>query len=577
MKRFLHALCAALLCLLVACPQPAPIQPGFTIRLEPPVLKLRVTEVAMVKVLVNRSGGFSGAITASLGGENTGLNSVPVEIAANEGTLSLTVTDAATIGTSFPVVIASSGPSSKRETLTLRVTKPVAQITQVTLADNGGSRQVRQGTENLKLEVQGGNLERITAFKLGDLTLSALPGRTASRLELQTLVPHGAAPGERDLVLTASGGETVFAAALRVTPITAGSQGNDATGAGTPDRPFRSMTHALSVARSGDTVRLLNGQYDAANGERWPIAAAGLVRANVPSGVQVHGESAAGVVLSGSGQSRSNLELGLAFSDGGGAKTLTVRGFGAGVTVYAGAVTLEGVLAVANVVGFYAESGATTARRLEIDANEYGVALGGTARLDLLGGSSHDNTGFGIGVLGQDGVTLNLSDFEVFGNPIGLLVSGQSQVRLERVNIRDNRQDGLSASGGVTLQITDSQLSGNADAGLRFGGERLTVRGTTIHDNKGSGAVIESDPQRVDFGTLLEPGNNAVFGNASTQIVDRRASRAALGNPETFTISATTLSERTLSPNLYPGNGQWPYLDAPYLTVVERNNLIRVY
>ena len=577
MKRFIHAICAALLCLLAACPQPATIQPGFTVRLEPPVLSLRVTEIGQVKVIVNRSGGFAGAVTVRLGAENTGLESAPVEITADEGTLSFTATDDATIGTSFPIVIASSGAVSKQETLTLRVSKAVAQATQVTLSNNGGSRQVRQGTGAVTLEVQGGNLERITAFTLGDLELRVAPGRTATRLELQTTVPHGAAPGARDLALKAAGGETVFPVALTVTPITSGPAGSDATGAGTPDRPFRSMTHALSVAQSGDTVRLLNGSYDAANGERWPIEAAGMVRANVPSGVQVHGESTAGVVLSGSGQSRSNVELGLAFSDGGGAKTLTVRGFGAGVVVYDGAVSLDEVLAVANVTGFNAQGGATTARGLETTANEYGLWLVGSARLDVLGGSSHDNTELGIGSLGQNSVTLNLADFEVFENPFGMLISGQSQVRLERVKIHSNRGDGLSATGAVTLHLVNTELFQNVNAGLRFGGERLTVRSTKIHDNKGSGAVIHSDPKRVDFGTLLEPGNNALYGNASTQIVDSRASRAALGEPDAFTISATTLNGRTLSPDLYPGNGRWPYLDAPFLSITERNNLIRVY
>jgi Protein of unknown function (DUF1565) len=576
MKRIIHAVCAALLCLLVAC-LPAPIQPGFTVRLEPPVLSLRVTEVGQVKVIVNRSGGFAGAVTVSLGGESAGLESAPVNIAANEGTLRFTATDAATIGTSFPVVNASSGLISKQETLTLRVSKPVAQATQVTVANNDGSHQVPQGAGAVTLEVQGGNLERITAFTLGDLELSVSPGRTATRLELRTTVPHGAAPGERDLVLTAAGGESIFPAALTVTAITSAPQGSDATGVGTPDRPFRSMTQALTVAQSGDTVRLLNGQYDAANGERWPLAAAGVINANVPSGVQVHGESTAGVVLSGSGRSRSNREVGLAFSDGGGAKTLTVRGFGGGVVVYDGAVNLEGIVATDSLNGFNAQGGVTTARMLEVSTNEIGAFVVGSARLDVLGGSSHDNTDAGIRVLGRAGVTLNLSDFEVFNNQSAMTASGLSQVRLERVKIHDHRDEGLSAAGAVTLRIVDSELFKNTDAGLRFGGEQLTVRGTKIHDNKGSGVVIDNDPQRVDFGTLLEPGNNAVYDNASTQLVDSRVLRPAVGNPETFTLSATTLNGRSLAPDLYPGNAKWPYLDAPYLSVLERNNLIRAY
>ncbi|MCC6558048.1 MAG: DUF1565 domain-containing protein, partial [Polyangiaceae bacterium] len=42
--------------------------------------------------------------------------------------------------------------------------------------------------------------------------------------------------------------------------------GDDA-GPGTEEQPLRTLKRALSIARSGDTVHLFPGTYDAASGE----------------------------------------------------------------------------------------------------------------------------------------------------------------------------------------------------------------------------------------------------------------------------------------------------------------------
>ena len=48
--------------------------------------------------------------------------------------------------------------------------------------------------------------------------------------------------------------------------------GDDLTGTGTSSEPFKTITHALDVASSGDTIRVEVGEpYDAANGEVFPI------------------------------------------------------------------------------------------------------------------------------------------------------------------------------------------------------------------------------------------------------------------------------------------------------------------
>lgn len=564
--------------LLAACSgSPAPPEKTFSIRLEPAVLSLRITETGSVKVIVSRSGGFAEAVTVTLGGENAGLEAAPLTINANEGTLSIRVTDAAKIGTSFPLVKATSGSISKSETLTLRVAKAVAEASKISVKDNAGSAQVRQGFGEVTLEVEGKNLERITAFKLGDLEVSLLPGGTSTRLELAAKVPHGANPGAKALVLSADGGDTTFPSALVVTAITSGPAGNDSTGAGTTDKPYRTLKKALSLTGPGDTVRLLNGTYSASSGETWPSFGA-TVTPNIPAAVKVEGESRDGVVLEGPGPASKT--VGLAFSDDSGAKTLTVRGFTAGFLVGSGNVTLEDVLASGNGLGLGVQGGSTKASRAEFKGNESGILHTGAAILELTGGSAHDNSNNGV-VIGEKALKLQAQDFEVFANTVGIFAGGQAGVTLERVRVHDNRDHGVRVGEQATLSLGASELYKNAQAGLWFAGKRLVVRGTTIRENEAFGLYVEGSPEDVDLGNFTEPGGNDLHGNGPNgtgdQILDVRSDRATLGDPESFTLSATKLNGTTPAADVYPGDGKWPYLNAPYFSILGTNNLIRVY
>lgn len=60
---------------------------------------------------------------------------------------------------------------------------------------------------------------------------------------------------------------------------------------GTAAKPFKTLTHALSVASSGQKVRLADGRYDADGGEVWPVT--------VPAGVLIEAAHAGGATLAG--------------------------------------------------------------------------------------------------------------------------------------------------------------------------------------------------------------------------------------------------------------------------------------
>lgn len=552
----LGPLAAPALLALAACSAAGnPPAPDFSISLQPAVLNLRLTENAAVRVLVNRSGGFAQPVTVSLAGDTGGLTVGPltVEGADSEGTLTVSAGEAAPTGTSFPVVRAAGGGLTRSETLTVRVAAAVARVNAVSVGGNAGSLEVRQGAGPITLEVSGGNLDRATRVALGDLAPEVIPGGTASRLTLRAVVPHGASLGPRDLVLTSAGGETRFPA-LVVTAITAGPAGNDAAGRGTTGRPYRSLRRAVSAAGSGDTVRLLDGTYGEASGEVWPrqtgFPPAVAPGANLPAGLRVQGESAAGTILQGAGGD----SVGLVLAGTGAASSLTLRGFGRGLLASEGSVTL---------------------RDVRTEGNADGILAYGTAVLDVRGGSSLNNAG--AGVRAAQKAAVSLSGFEAGGNAVGVLVEGEAALVASGLRARDNRADGLRATGRAAVELDRSEIFGNGRAGLFFGGARLRARGLLVRDNAESGAYVEGDPDLIDLGTFSEAGNNEFRGNGPNgngdQLLDARPDYTDSLGEVVFTVSATTLNGRRPSPDVYVGL----YLDAPYFSVLGRNNLVQFH
>jgi hypothetical protein len=566
--------------LLVACPDATKSVPTFTISLQPSVLNLRVTDAGSVKIVVNRSGGFAEAITVTLEGETTGLEVEPLTITEAEGTLNFRVTDAAKIGSSFPVVKALAGSISRSETLTLRIEKAVAKPTEITIKDNDGSRQVRQGFGDVVLEVTGSNFERVTSFSVGDLEASILQ-QTASRLELKVAVPHAASVGAKNLVLTTEGGNISAEGAVIVTPITAGPLGNDTTGVGTSDKPYRTLKQALSLTQTGDTVKLLNGVYNAASGEQWPsVGGGGLTPGpNIPTGIRVEGESLE-AILEGPGVSSSTIAL--AFAGNGAAANLTVKNFAAGVFITTGDITLSNLRSEANEIGLAVGGGNVTVNGSEFKTNEVGILAVDEAILTIAGGSSHHNTENGVTV-GDGTPTLTTNNFEVHHNSNGIFASSEATLILENSKLYENSQRGLEASEQAKVTLKSSEFYNNGMGGLLFGGATLQVRGTNIHDNSSFGVYIEGEPTKIDLGTFTEPGNNKLENNAKVegaaggdQLLDVRADQVTLGEI-VFTVSATTLNGATIAPDVYPGNGVWPYLNSPYFSILGVNNVIQFY
>jgi hypothetical protein len=558
-------------------PAPAPVRNDgdFAVEIDPPTLDVHRLETGSIRVSVSRRTGISGPVMLSFVTDAAGLETTPATISGDEGTLTFRVTESAALGLRFPVLEAKLGGSTHRETLTLHVGGIVGKAAAVTIRDVTGT-QIRQGTGDVVLDVDGTNLDRVTAFDLGDLTTVELPGRTATRLSLTASVPHGAPPGPKDLVLTGPGGDTVTYAALVVTAVTAGPGGKDDEGRGTTDAPVRTLTKALTLAQTGDTVRLLDGTYDAAHGEQWPLVESDAP-SPIPAGVRIEGQSRAGAVLQGSGPLAS--AMGLYFAGDGSVAQLTIRDFGYGVLVTAGSVALRSVTVISTAAGLLVGGGALSATDCDVSGTSLAVIAVSSTSVSLSGGIVHDNAA-GIQV-GDGSPELTVTRTEITANDTGVFCGGSAAAVLDGAKIHGNRSNGVQCVNDSQLTVTSSELAENAEAGIWFEGRSLVIRGTRVRDNLQFGLYVAGAPTKVDLGNFLDPGNDDFHGNGpngtSDQLLDVRTPRATLGDPNAFTLKGTQLNGVVPAPDVYPGDGTWPYLNSPYFSVLGTNNVIRVY
>ena len=180
--------------------------------------------------------------------------------------------------------------------------------------------------------------------------------------------PPGAKPGPNEYYVDAASGSDLDAGSVAA--------------------PFKTITHAISVAMSGDVIRVLPGTYDAANGEQFPVV--------VPPGVALIGDEAnkgQGVtptVVSGGGYQVSVLDAALVPGDGS-----TVAG-----------LTVTGILAESDfVVSILLSSSNVTVRNNSVvdSTSDWTAAIycnNSAANLIIDGNIIEYNTGLGLGFIG---------------------------------------------------------------------------------------------------------------------------------------------------------------------------------
>jgi hypothetical protein len=464
---------------------------------------------------------------------------------------------------------------------------PSAAVSAVQLQGSGS--QVRQGHGLITLEVTGDQLADIAVANLGSIGGDViLNNATAATIEFT--IPHGAPIGWQTLSLTTGVGPATFPNALEVTPITAGPAGNDLTGVGTTEDPFRSLAHALSITDPGDTVMLLDGTYTSADGEVWPTL--------VPLGVGVRGESQAGTLLDG----QLAGVHGVILQDGSSVADLSVTGFNAG------SGTVENVRAYQNATGglIGVNTAQLTVNGGRFDQNGIGITGRDDAGLTM-SGTQVDHNG-NTGVYLRDGASLDDSGSTISENPYGIYASMTSSVSLDGTAVTGNTSRGLWVGNSATATAQESTFDGNlygvwvsnfgellaeggsASHNLRDGfffsnASSATLNGVEIHDNDDDklggvcfsgiaafttgqlrlrdtsfadncfGIYTATEAAVFDLGTAVDPGGNTFVNSTNFHLYDNRP---ALGVPNGVVISVigTTFSGIEPSGGVHAGIDQ---------------------
>lgn len=438
-------------------------------------------------------------------------------------------------------------------------------IDRVFIDGNLFSNQVRQGLGPIRLIVTGRGLQYVTVATLEDLQgVTVHPNEPDGGVTVDALIPHAVLPGPRDLLLTLADNRPILteANAVDVTTIRATAQGDDTEGRGTPEHPFRSLTRALSLSATGDTVELGEGTYGLVNGERWPAESntpPTTPTANVPDGVVLKGAGSAVTQLDGSGLLGSAAAL--VFAGGGSAEGMTLKTFHRGVIASRGLVNLTDVgVNGCTAEGFIPYASATLSLT---NSAATGCAIGlramGSAVVNA-GTSNFNGNSQGVefddsarGALTGVGLTQNANS--------GLVIAGRGDITLNGVTVDQNGQSAIAANSGIYVTGTVNQLHINAGTISRSAGSGVYVQaGTvgltqvTVTQNGLDGVTLDGAAQGLlDRTGVSRNGRDGVRVTAVAatvlDIIDNSALSTNTGNGANVAAGTTTVRASTVDNN----------------------------
>jgi uncharacterized protein DUF1565/parallel beta helix pectate lyase-like protein len=440
-------------------------------------------------------------------------------------------------------------------------------IDSVVIDGNLFSRQVRQGLGPIHLIVTGRGLQYVTVANLEDLQgVTVHPGDPDGGVTIDALIPHALLPGPRALTLTLADNRPILtqAAVVEVTTIRATAQGDDASGRGTEEHPFRSLTKALSLSASQDEVDLGPGTYALVNGERWPAEDSTPPRTsafNVKDGVVLKGSGSAVTLLDGTGLLGSAAAL--VFEGGGSAEGMTLKSFHRGVISSSGLVNLTDVgVDTCTAEGFIPYQAATL--RL-VGSKATGCAVGlramGSAAVDV-SASNFDGNGTGVelddnthGVIAGTGITRSSS--------AGVLVASRGDVTLNGVTVDQNGKSAVAASSGVYVTAAVNQLH---------------LNGGTLSASGGSGLYVQAGSVGLTQMTVTQNGLDGItLDGAAQALLDRTGVSRNARDGVRVTALADTVLDVTNASALSTNTGHGANIGAGTTTVrastVDNNGL----
>ena len=381
----------------------------------------------------------------------------------------------------------------------------------------GSSLQVRQGAAFV-LNVTGQRLDTLSAASLGTLPATIL-NQTETEVSLELSLPHGHSLGFLPLSLTTRDGTATRSDAVEVTEIAAAKSDKfkpDDSNPGTKERPFLTLSKALSVAAAGDTVLLGVGTYE--EGETWPVNTGTyppVITPNVPDGVTVVGQARDLVVLQGPGPTSKTSAL--VFAANASVRNLTVREFDRALLhVFAdpneqghlGNITLENLELAENHEGLHALGAATVEiKNCTFLFNGASASGSGITLIDFIDAAMQNTTFTGntYGVWGSTGRSVFLSDVTAQQSELdGLHLANIYDVQITRLRTLGNKRDGIYAldAGEASFKLVYSDVSGNGRNGVVIAG----------------GAYATWDLGGYTSGG----GNNTLANNGQWQLLDDR-------------------------------------------------------
>jgi Fibronectin type III domain/Protein of unknown function (DUF1565) len=437
------------------------------------------------------------------------------------------VVEGLTNNTTYFFALEATNTKGESARSSVEVATPVAVpvqpvIESVAIEDNEKGFQVRQGGR-FAMIVKGQRLGSLAAT-LGTLT-ATVSNNTDTEARLEFSVPHGHPLEFLALSLTTAGGTITKSNTLQVSPIAASkatSFNPDDNNPGTKERPFQTLTQALSVAASGDTIVLGagtdTGTYQA--GEMWVDTGTGSLLSatpNVPDGVTIIGQGS--VELQGPG-SDSN-QAALVFAGSVTIRNITIKGFTHGLVhavntrSCAGEIVLESVQVRENGTGLVDVGACSiTINKSAFELNNRASRTGAGLSLQNNGNVYVTDTTFKGNDYGIFAGSLRLGDsLKVFSMTRvavtqsisdGMVLGNISEISLESVNTSENGGSGLTVTNeyvATSFKVRSSTFSSNTSYGLQISGNNL-----------GS----------WDLGTAQEPGGNKLQDNTSWQIYDNR-------------------------------------------------------
>jgi hypothetical protein len=419
----------------------------------------------------------------------------------------------------------------------------ISAIVDLNEVNLGLSTQVRQGMGIITLTIKGSRLDTLQSAKLGALPLTIVQ-KQADGARLEGNITHGAALGEQILLLENNVGSVSLEKAVEVTEITTATNPNfnpidsciepsepRLCGLGTPNRPFRTLTKALSVTSKGDTIFLGAGTYS--EGEAWPVSTGGfppVIAPNVPDGVTIEGPGERGlVILQGPGDTSNSSAL--VFTDSATVRNLSVKNFGR---------------ALVHIYDDQGSSGELLLENLDVSLNFDGLLDFSASSVTLRNSSFSNNgngvDGSGIALFNSYGVLVENSTFN--SNAYGIYGAGVVAIWIDNTATQNNYRDGISLNDVFGSDLRNVISKNNGGNGVYVSNSEFSMRSSLLSLNKKAGIEIAGgDYGQWDLGSAAEPGDNDLESNTAWQLFDNRDANTGI----TIQSKGNTLDRNALS------------------------------